>query len=77
MTPTLMLFLVRDLPGVLPRPADPGEGDEAGLASSLLPVVPHTGPARGTTHPGEGNQGGVLGPPSLVRVNIGSCRVQI
>ena len=74
-TPTFVLLLIREIPGVAAPSADPGEGDEARLASSLLAVVPHpTRPTGRSAHPGEGNQRRVLRSSSLVRVHVGPCQ---
>ena len=69
-TPTFVMILLRELPGVGASSSHPGEGNEARLASSLLAVVPH--PPR-PPHSREGNQRGVLRSPSLVRVDVGPC----
>lgn len=71
-TQTFVVVPVRKEPGVGPCSAHPGEGDEAGLAAPLLPVVPHAGATRRPPHPGEGDERGVLRPPPLARVDVGS-----
>ena len=65
----------REVPGVGAGPPHAGEGDEAGLAASLLTVIPDPGAGvrarphgtgAGATHAGEGDQGRVLWPTSLI-----------
>ena len=77
------LVLVPQVPGPGAAASHSGEGNEPGLAASLLAIIPHTGarvgPHRagaGAAHAGEGDQGGVLGPASLIGVDIRAwCKI--
>ena len=69
------LILVPQVPGPGAAASHPGEGDESGLAASLLTVIPDPGAGvrarphgtgAGATHAGEGDQGRVLWPTSLI-----------
>ena len=71
------LILVPQVPGPGAGASHPGEGDQPGLAASLLAIIPHpgarVGPHRagaGAAHAGEGDQGGVLGPAPFIGVDI-------
>ena len=71
------LILVPQVPGPGAAASHPWEGDEPGLAPSLLTVIPDPGAGvrphgagAGAAHAGEGDQGGVLRPASLIGVDI-------
>ena len=74
-------MLVPQVPGPWSTASHPGEGDEPRLAAALLAVIPDLGvgagphPAgAGAAHAGEGDQGRVLRPASLIRVDIRAWR---
>ena len=71
------LILVPQVPSPRAAAPHPGEGNEPGLAAALLAVIPDPGAGvrphgagAGAAHAGEGDQGGVLGPASLIGVDI-------
>ena len=74
------LILVPQVPCPGSAASHPREGDEPRLAAALLAVIPdlgagvgagpHAARAGGTADAGEGDQGGVLRPAPLIRVDI-------